>query len=270
VRREGPKWDAKRINQDTLFILGIKACRLLGYKRGSRLYSTHPTLFKYTLDSEDKDRLVEASVIPLNSLGKKVNVLVVDDIIEIAENMQAPIETEDILRHSFKCPPGMIDKMKIFIDLVKTDPSESDEMLLKKVAPRPSPSSQTSSAHTPTTTNSANSASTPTANGNTNSNVHDIINDTNAEMKSEPDVEPTGVSEEDLGFLQNMNLTSLVREFEMEAAAASSGEGGAQHLGILSLADDVVSSENPFSELEDHHQPTNGNMTDSLNDIGFE
>ena len=50
-------------------------------------------------------------------------------------------------------------------------------------------------------------------------------------MKSEPDVEPTGVSEEDLGFLQNMNLTSLVREFEMEAAAASSGEGGAQHLG---------------------------------------
>ena len=129
------------------FISGIKACRLLGYKRGSRLYSTHPTLFKYTLDSEDKDRLVEASVIPLNSLGKKVNVLVVDDIIEIAENMQAPIETEDILRHSFKCPPGMIDKMKIFIDLVKTDPSESDEMLLKKVAPRPSPSSQTSAAH---------------------------------------------------------------------------------------------------------------------------
>ena len=50
-------------------------------------------------------------------------------------------------------------------------------------------------------------------------------------MKSEPDVEPAGVSEEDLGFLQNMNLTSLVREFEMEAAAASSGEGGAQHLG---------------------------------------
>jgi len=73
-----------------------------------------------------------------------------------------------------------------------------------------------------------------------------------------------------LGFLQNMNLTSLVREFEMEAAAAS-GEGGAQHLGILSLADDV-DTENPFSELEDHdhHEQSNGNMTDSLNDIGFE
>jgi len=29
------------------------------------------------------------------------------------------------------------------------------------------------------------------------------------------------VIEEDLGFLQNMNLTSLIREFEMEAAVAS-------------------------------------------------
>ena len=68
----------------------------------------------------------------------------------------------------------MIDKMKIFIDLVKTDPSESDEMLLKKVAP--------SSGNS---TNQASSAN--------NSNVHDLIN--SAEMKSEPD-EPTGVSED--------------------------------------------------------------------------
>jgi len=45
----------------------------------------------------------------------------------------------------------------------------------------------------------------------------------------------------------------------------------AQHLGILSLADDI-DTENPFSELEDHdhHEQSNGNMTDSLNDIGFE
>ena len=80
-------------------------------------------------------------------LAEKEQALKVEVDDEIAENMQAPIETEDILRHSFKCPPGMIDKMKIFIDLVKTDPSESDEMLLKKVAPRPSPSLQTSAAH---------------------------------------------------------------------------------------------------------------------------
>ena len=52
--------------------------------------------------------MVESNVIPLNSLGKKVNVLVIEDIIEIAENMQSSIETEEILRHSFKCPPGTV------------------------------------------------------------------------------------------------------------------------------------------------------------------
>lgn len=188
-----------------------------GYKRGSRLYSTHPTLFKYTLDQEDKDRLIHTNVIPLNSVSKRVNVLIVEDIIEIAENMQVAPSGE-ILQHSFKCPPGMIDKMKIFIDLVKTDPSESDESLLKKVAPPAAPA--------------------------------------NASLHARQD---NNLSEEDLGFLQNMNLTSLVREFEMEA----SGQGS-QHLGsILSLADDS------FSELEGHHQ-ANGTMTDSLNDIGFE
>ena len=126
-------------------------------------------------------------------------------------------------------------------------------MLLKKVAPVPPP---------PSAANSAN----PSSNGEA-TNVHDIINDASTEMKTEPG--ETGVSEEDLGFLQNMNLTSLVREFEMEAAAAS-GQDGGQHLGILSLADD--GSENPFSELEDppHVQQTNGNITNSLNDIGFE
>ena len=66
---------------------------------------------------------------------------------------------------------------------------------------------------------------------------NDLLND----IKSE-----SGVSEEDLGFLQSMNLSSLVREFEMEAAI--SGQGS-QHLGILSLAndDEVVGPEHPFS-----------------------
>lgn len=192
IKREGPKWDTKRINHDTLFLLGVKATRLLGYKRGSRLYAAHPTLFKYTLDQEDRDRLVEANVIPARSSGKKVNVLVAEDVIEIAENME--VKASEILRHAFKCPPGMIDKMKIFIDLVKT------------------------------------------------------------ETKAPPIMNNGGdqpVSDEDLGFLQNMNLTNLVREFEMEAAA--SGQGSQNLPGILSLADD--GSENPFSELEDPPAP---------------
>merc|ERR1712107_804812 len=147
----------------------------------------------------------------------------------MGDNMESTLQANDILSHAFKCPPNMIDKMKIFIDLVKTDPSESDEMLLKKVAPIPSSS-----------------------NANLNSEVHEFMNDIKSENES--------VSEEDLGFLQNMNLTSLVREFEMEAANGQ----GSQNLGILSLADDVP--ENPFSDLDEHTAQANG----SLNDIEFE
>lgn len=242
VRREGPKWDAKRIDQDTQFILGAKACRLLGYKGGSRLYFTHPSLFKYSLDQEDKERLAEENVIPANCEGK-VNILVADDVLELADNMEVSVRSDEIRHHSFKCPPFMIDKMKIYMDLIRTDPTETDEMLLRKVVPVSTTDSMTTNDADPT--------------------VHDILN----EMKSEN----VGVSEEDLGFLQNMNLSSLVREFEMEA----SGQGS-QHLGILSLADDV--SDGPFSELDDEHhqhvdnvhQQSTSSMADSLNHIEFD
>ena len=176
------------------------------------------------------------------------------------------IGAEEIYRHSFKCPANMIDKMKIFIDLVKTDPTESDDMLLKKVVPV----SQEMLQGNNSTTSFKDSSDHPGGNSNTDHN--DLLND----MKSE-----SGVSEEDLGFLQSMNLSSLVREFEMEAASGQ----GSQHLGILSLAnydevDGVGPDEHPFSELvpeetEDdqhvHHPGSNTNGGgNSLNDIEFE
>ena len=175
------------------------------------------------------------------------------------------VGAEEIYRHSFKCPANMIDKMKIFIDLVKTDPTESDDMLLKKVVPVSQEMLQGSN----TNQNNPESGSDHQSGSN---NDNDLLND----MKNE-----TGVSEEDLGFLQSMNLSSLVREFEMEAASGQ----GSQHLGILSLAnydevDGVGPDEHPFSELvpeetEDdqhvHHPGSNTNGGgNSLNDIEFE
>ncbi len=247
VRREGAKWDAKRIDSNTKFILGAKACRLLGYKRAGRLYNSHPSLFKYALDAEDKEWLAKNQLIPTVSVGK-MNVLIASDVTEIAENMELNGKTEDIAKHSFICPTFLIDKMKIFIDLVRTDPSESDAMMLRRLA--------------------EGSSGILHQNGNSNgeANVHDILN----EMKQE-----NGVSEDDLGFLQSMNLTSLVREFEMEAATGQ----GSQHLGILSLADDPEAS---FPDLVPETTATNGNesantqannvnsnMSEALNDIGF-
>lgn len=47
VRREGPKWEENRLTYDTLFILGSKANKALGFgQTRGRLYIKHPTLFK--------------------------------------------------------------------------------------------------------------------------------------------------------------------------------------------------------------------------------
>ena len=47
VRREGPKWEAERLNPDTLFILGSRANKGLGFgQTRGRLYIKHPELFK--------------------------------------------------------------------------------------------------------------------------------------------------------------------------------------------------------------------------------
>ena len=47
VRREGPKWEEGRFNYDTLFILGSKANKALGFgQTRGRLYIKYPALFK--------------------------------------------------------------------------------------------------------------------------------------------------------------------------------------------------------------------------------
>jgi len=70
-----------------------------------------------------------------------------------------------------------------------------------------------------------------------------------------------------LGFLQNMNLTSLIREFEMEAAAAS-GEGPTFRNFVLSWQ---YRHWEPFFRTWRPQPPwaKNGNINDSLNDIGI-
>ena len=48
VRREGEKWDPKRLTTDTLFVLGSKASRALRLSHGrSRLCIKHPNLFRF-------------------------------------------------------------------------------------------------------------------------------------------------------------------------------------------------------------------------------
>ena len=47
VRRDGPKWEPSRLTEETLFILGSRANKALGYgQTRGRLYIKHPELFK--------------------------------------------------------------------------------------------------------------------------------------------------------------------------------------------------------------------------------
>jgi deoxynucleotidyltransferase terminal-interacting protein 1 len=47
VRREGPKWEPERLTSDTVFILGSKANKALGFgQTRGRLYIKHPELLK--------------------------------------------------------------------------------------------------------------------------------------------------------------------------------------------------------------------------------
>lgn len=58
AKREGPKWDPERITQKSLFIMGAKANKVLGYgQTRGRLYVRHPELLRYSGDQEDKEWL---------------------------------------------------------------------------------------------------------------------------------------------------------------------------------------------------------------------
>ncbi len=65
-----------------------------------------------------------------------------------------------------------------------------------------------------------------------------------------------GDVDDDLGFLQGVNLSSLVRELEMEATAP-----GSQNLAILSI-DDENDNETAFPQLND-------SGSQDLSDIDF-
>ena len=71
VRREGPKWEADRLEKDTLFILGSRANKALGFgQTRGRLYIKHPELFKYSGDQTDKEWLAKANL--MATTGGKV------------------------------------------------------------------------------------------------------------------------------------------------------------------------------------------------------
>jgi len=132
VRREGPKWEPKRLSPDTLFILGSRANKALGFgQTRGRLYIKHPELFKYSGDQTDKEWLAKANL--MATTGGKAYLMVLKDILDLAESpeysshpKQQPGELV-----GFTVPDWMLEKMKAYIETAKTNPETTDEELLR-------------------------------------------------------------------------------------------------------------------------------------------
>ncbi|XP_041977218.1 uncharacterized protein LOC121731707 [Aricia agestis] len=136
--RDPEKWNPARLTQDTLFIMGSHAHKVLGLgnSRG-RLYTRHAGLLRYPADSADKEWIASHNLV--NAVGGKTYIMVLEDIEELA--------TSDTYKHNslpmlgeltgFRVPPFMLKKIKAYV----LKRSQSGEVSNTN-SPQPSTSSQ--------------------------------------------------------------------------------------------------------------------------------
>ncbi|PSN45742.1 hypothetical protein C0J52_13780 [Blattella germanica] len=122
IRREGPKWDPARIMKDTLFVMGARANKVLGFgQTRGRLYIKHPGLFKYSGDQEDKEWLSRHNLMP--PTGGKAYLMVLEDIRELAETDEYR-NNPNLLLHElkgFEAPDFMQKKIRSYASHMRTD-----------------------------------------------------------------------------------------------------------------------------------------------------
>lgn len=208
------------------------------------------SFLRYSGDQEDKEWLAKNQY--MSTTGGKAYLMVLSDILELMESSDyaSNARSQPAELMGFRVPDFMIEKMRSFADQVRTDPTVSDEELLRSAQRLMAAGSATDETPPPVAVPFVPTpppADTPAA---AEQQVQQILN----EMKEAED--------DDLGFLQGMNLNTLVREFEMDTG------NGTQHLTtILSLADD-----HEFPELGESVEIANssGHNIESLGDIDFD
>ncbi|KXJ29438.1 deoxynucleotidyltransferase terminal-interacting protein 1 [Exaiptasia diaphana] len=116
-------WDPESINEDTEFVMGVKANKALGFAatRG-KLYYRHPHLFKYSGDSDDKQWLYEQSQLPIT--GGKAFLMICEEVRNLVQTHTEYRENENIKINDlkgFKVPKQMIEKMKAYMRKAKRE-----------------------------------------------------------------------------------------------------------------------------------------------------
>ncbi|XP_022905405.1 deoxynucleotidyltransferase terminal-interacting protein 1 [Onthophagus taurus] len=122
IKREAPKWSSERLNQRTLFIMGARANKVLGFSQTrGRLYVRHPELIRYAGDQEDREWLTSKYLMPAS--GGKAYIMIFDDVRELA--MCDEYKNNPNLRlhelKGFEAPPFLLNKIKLYIERMRTD-----------------------------------------------------------------------------------------------------------------------------------------------------
>ncbi|XP_028030465.1 uncharacterized protein LOC114243246 isoform X2 [Bombyx mandarina] len=135
--RDPEKWNPDRLMQDTLFIMGSHAHKVLGLgnSRG-RLYTRHSSLPRYPADSIDKEWIANHNL--ANAVGGKTYIMVLEDIEELAHSEAYKHSSLPMLGElsGFKVPQFMLKKIKSYV--VKCVLSED---ISNTSSPQPSTSS---------------------------------------------------------------------------------------------------------------------------------
>lgn len=122
VKREGAKWNPDRVTTNTLFIMGAKANKVLGFgQTRGRLYVRHPELIRYSGDQEDKEWLAQNNFMP--ATGGKAYLMILDDIKELTmmdDYKNSPNLQLNELK-GFEVPSFMINKIRSYIENARTD-----------------------------------------------------------------------------------------------------------------------------------------------------
>ncbi|XP_021945627.1 AF4/FMR2 family member lilli isoform X2 [Folsomia candida] len=145
-------WDSSRLTIDTMFIMGAKANKALGFAQTrGRLYVKHPGLFKYASDSDDKEWLSKNKLMP--ATGGRAYIMLLEDIEKLAKDntLNVTINYEDIL--GFKVPDFILEKMKNYIANWKKTYAEEDEKSAAAHRNRPNKSTPSSSSSSSSSSN---------------------------------------------------------------------------------------------------------------------
>ncbi len=239
-----------------------------------------PFLFRYSGDQEDKEWLAKNQL--MSTTGGKAYLMVLTDILELARSpdysahpRQQPSELV-----GFTVPSFMMSKMRRFVSVMRTPRAVPDADLISHgerqvalwekerrslIGARDGGSGR---EEKPTVVPAVNSATLmqdvlgdkvkpkvdeeeeeegeeEEEEEQKKKQVQEILEEIKTETAAVEERDSGG--EEELGFLNGMNLSSLVREFEMEAAAGR-GVGSRHRLDILSLADDDDEEEREEAE----------------------